>query len=84
MTQKKILPVMVVRCRGAYEVRLAGRLIRIRTAAGMWIEARFETTQAAEGYRRVFVGAIGPATAIQAPRRFEETKGSDTRRKARL
>jgi hypothetical protein len=84
MTQKKILPVTVVRCRGAYDVRLAGRLIGIRTRAGTWMEARFDTREAAEGYRRVLVGEIGPAATIQAPRRFVETQGSANRKKARL
>ena len=56
MSRKKILPVTVVRSRGRWEVRLAGRLIRIRTKAGIWMEARFSTREAAEGYRRVLVG----------------------------
>ena len=56
MSRKKILPVRVVRCRGRWEVRLAGRRIRIRTEAGTWMEARFSTREAAEGYRRVLVG----------------------------
>jgi hypothetical protein len=52
--------------------------------AGTWMEARFETREAAEGYRRVLAGEIGPATTIQAPRRFVETQGSGTRKKARI
>jgi hypothetical protein len=50
-----ILNVTVVRCRGRYEVRLAGRVIRIRTRTG-WMLARFETREAAEGYRRALLG----------------------------
>ena len=57
---KKILPVTVVCVRGRFEVRLAGRLIRIRTTAGTWMDARFDTREAAEGYRRVLVGRISP------------------------
>lgn len=49
------MPVAVVKCRGGWEVRLAGRLIRIRTAAGTWMEARFDTREAAVGYRRALV-----------------------------
>lgn len=62
MSRKKILPVTVVRCRGRFEVRLAGRLIRIRTRSGTWMEARFSTREAAEGYRRVLVGLEKDAT----------------------
>lgn len=60
MAQKKIMSVTVVRSRGRYEVRLDGRLIRIRTRAGTWIEARFDTRLAAEGYRRGLLGPISP------------------------
>jgi hypothetical protein len=50
-----ILNVPVVRYRGRYEVRLGGRVIRIRTRTG-WMLARFETRLAAEGYRRALLG----------------------------
>jgi hypothetical protein len=66
MTQRKILPVTVVRSRGQFEVRLAGRVIRIRTRAGTWMNARFDTREAAEGYRRVLVGAVS-AVRRQVP-----------------
>lgn len=56
MLKRKILPVTVVRCRGRWEVRLDGRLIRIRTQAGTWMLARFETLEAAEAYRWALLG----------------------------
>lgn len=57
MDETAILPLTVVRSRGRWEVRLAGRLIRIRTRAGTWMLARFETREAAEGYRWLLVGS---------------------------
>ena len=57
MLKRKILPVTIVRCGGRWEVRLAGRLIRIRTRAGSWIEAGFEAREAAEAYRWFLIGS---------------------------
>jgi hypothetical protein len=72
----KILPVTVVCVRGRYEVRLGGRIIRIRTAAGTWMEARFDTRVAAEGYRRALVGDPPPSFV-------RSRRGSVTSKKAR-
>jgi hypothetical protein len=66
---KKILPVTVVCVRGRYEVRLGGRIIRIRTTAGTWMEARFDTRVAAEGYRRVLLGPISLDPSTPSHRR---------------
>ena len=74
--KKKILPLTVVENQGRYEVRLAGRLISIRTRSGTWMEARFDTREAADGYRRALLGDLPP----DFPRK---NRGTVTCKKAR-
>lgn len=81
MLKRKILPVTIVRSLGRWEVRLAGRLIRIRTRAGSWIEAGFETLEAAEAYRWFLIGS--EFTSDQPLANYRRNRGPVTRKKAR-